>query len=131
MTINPKRMLDGYTDCAVWADCGPDSGLEGLDLSNDLHRLFQEDCAAFIERCGEELLDALSERAPGYSDERLGHDFWLTRNRHGAGYWDREELDVRLSPDRADTLRDRLTYLSHEFGPCDLYAGDDQLIHAL
>lgn len=27
-----------------------------------------------------------------YSAEQLGHDLWLTRNRHGAGFWDRPEV---------------------------------------
>ena len=27
-----------------------------------------------------------------HQDEQAGHDFWLTRNGHGAGFWDRPEL---------------------------------------
>lgn len=38
----------------------------------------------------------------GYTAERAGHDFWLTRTGHGAGFWDREEL-------RTDGLGDRLS----------------------
>jgi hypothetical protein len=35
-----------------------------------------------------------------YSNEQLaGHDFWLTRNGHGAGFWDRDlgEIGERLT----------------------------------
>ena len=27
-----------------------------------------------------------------YSPDQLGHDLWLTRNGHGAGFWDRPEI---------------------------------------
>lgn len=44
------------------------------------------------------------------------------RNGHGAGFWDRTELD-------ADELGDRLTVLAKEFGAVDLYQGDDRLLY--
>jgi hypothetical protein len=53
------------------------------------------------------------------SDSQAGHDFWLTRNHHGAGFWDGDY------PEHGDTL----TKKSHEFGECDLYVGDDGLIY--
>ena len=28
----------------------------------------------------------------GYCEEQAGRDFWFTRQGHGAGFWDREEL---------------------------------------
>jgi len=46
------------------------------------------------------------------SDESNGHDFWLTRNHHGAGFWDR--------PQRAEAecreLAARLTDAAHASG---------------
>jgi hypothetical protein len=38
----------------------------------------------------------------------IGHDFWLTRNHEGAGFWDRDAL-------RADGLGDQLTEAAQEF----------------
>lgn len=56
-----------------------------------------------------------------YSDSELaGHDFWLTRNRHGAGFWD---------GDISEEIGKRLTEASHAFGEFDLYIGDDNQIH--
>lgn len=49
--------------------------------------------------------------------EYAGHDFWLTRNRHGTGFWDREGLNESTSK--------ALTDAAHKFGECDLYNGDD------
>lgn len=37
---------------------------------------------------------------------QCGHDFWLTRNRHGSGFWDR---------DYPKSLADELTRIAHEF----------------
>ena len=52
-------------------------------------------------------------------EERAGHDFWLTRNGHGAGFWDRGLGD----------LGDRLSAAAKVYGECDLYPGDDGLIY--
>ncbi len=54
-------------------------------------------------------------------DSRMaGHDFWLTRNRHGAGFWDGDYPEPAAS---------QLTKASHNYGEVSLYVGDDNLIH--
>ena len=59
--------------------------------------------------------------APRYTnEERLGHDFWLTRNGHGAGFWDRG----------LGELGQKLTEATKTFGTSDLYIGDDGKIYA-
>ena len=54
-----------------------------------------------------------------YDEVNAGHDFWLSRNGHGAGFFDRgEQLDW--------------TYLQNaakERGEYDLYMGDDGVIY--
>jgi len=52
--------------------------------------------------------------------DRAGHDFWLTRNGHGAGFWD---------GDWPDDAGGRLTEASKKYGEFNLYVGDDGLIH--
>ena len=54
-----------------------------------------------------------------YHYGRAGHDFWLTRNGHGAGYWDRGLGEVG----------DALTTAAEVYGSCDLYVGDDGKIY--
>jgi hypothetical protein len=71
------------------------------------------DCKSFQEDSAEELTTSK------LSDERAGHDFWLTRNRHGAGFWD----------EGLGTVGKVLTDKAHAYGGCDLYIGDDGLIH--
>jgi hypothetical protein len=51
----------------------------------------------------------------GLSAAQVGHDFWLTRNGHGAGFWDRGIGDYG----------DALTEHAHSFGASDVYVGDD------
>jgi hypothetical protein len=76
------------------------------------------DCSAFMEENGALIAQALA--VDGYSIEQAGHDFWLTRNRHGAGFWDRGLGEVG----------DKLTEAAHSEGGVDLYVGDDDLVHA-
>lgn len=55
-----------------------------------------------------------------YDYEIAMHDFWLTRNRHGAGFWDGDY-------EKADG--EKLTELAHSFGEINLYVGDDGKIY--
>ena len=82
----------------------------------DIHR----DCLTFIDKmgyiecCGE--LESWSDDAI----ERAGHDFWLTRNGHGAGFWDGDwEEDIGAA----------LTRLSGEFTEVWAYQGDGGLMY--
>jgi hypothetical protein len=54
------------------------------------------------------------------SDFHVAHDFWLTRNHHGAGFWD---------GDYPEPLGKQLTELAHSYGECELYVGDDSKIY--
>ena len=49
---------------------------------------------------------------PGYGYEQAGHDFWLTRTGHGAGFGDRDlgEVGDRLA-EHARSAGDRDVYL--------------------
>ena len=59
--------------------------------------------------------------ACGLGTEEAGHDFWLTRNRHGSGFWDEDIGDVGR----------QLTEAACACGECNLYVGDDQRIYGL
>ena len=55
------------------------------------------------------------------SSSRGGHDFWLTRAGHGAGFWDGDWPEPEAT---------RLTNAAKAFGDNELYVGDDGRIHA-
>jgi hypothetical protein len=64
----------------------------------------------------------------GYDASRLGHDLWLTRNGHGAGFWDRDELDDPEG-EVVTTLGDALTAHAGAMGECYASVGDDGLLY--
>lgn len=55
----------------------------------------------------------------GLGAGQVGYDFVLTRNGHGAGFWDRGLGEAG----------DRLTAAAHSYGESGLYVGDDGRLH--
>jgi hypothetical protein len=100
-----------YVECALWSstDESDDAGGRPLDDNygpEDIARStlleMQRDCQSF---------KAANERdLQGLDAAQCGHDFWLTRNGHGAGFWDRG-LGER---------GDRLSKASKVYGSVDL-----------
>ena len=70
-----KAFTLAYIECAEWA--------ENCEMTDEEVQDAALDCADFCESFGPLMWDN------GLDAERCGHDFWLTRNRHGAGFWDR------------------------------------------
>lgn len=115
---------DGHPD----KDSDKEYDLDPAGIKPDSIRDMLADCKAFQEKAADLLAEAYSR--DGYShaesgagpEDMAGHDFWLTRNGHGAGFWDRSALD-------ADGLGDKLTEVAKGFGESDLYRGDDGAIY--
>ncbi len=110
-----------YIECALWSstDNADDSGGEPLDSNYDESDLtlgcrnaMRRDCAAFVHDAGPDLA--------GLDPGQCGHDFWLTRNGHGAGFWDRG----------LGALGERLTKACKAYGGVDLYVNDDGKVDA-
>lgn len=91
-----------------------DDNYDITDLAPETLARMAEDCRRFQVEAG----DAVSVRKhPQYTPEELaGHDFWLTRAGHGAGFWDGDWPEPEAS---------QLDTLAKGFGECDLYVGDD------
>ena len=118
--INLDPFVSAYILAAYWTSTGdsdqPDSEAE---MSLDAINQAIAECNSFRVAAAAELAIACDRN--GYSEERAGHDFWLTRNGHGCGYWDRDELEAGN--------RDRLSDLAREAGHADLYDGDNGLLY--
>ena len=111
------RFTLSYLDTALWSSTDDDgSPLDesyGIDdFTDEFIAEAKQDCAAFI---------AANEKDIAGKYARAGHDFWLTRNHHGAGFWD---------GDWPKDIGERLTEASHAFGTVDLYVGDDGQIYS-
>lgn len=117
--MRTSDVLNGYIECALWSSIdyegNPlDDTFDRDDLSQQALDTMAGEVADFLRWCEQEGLD-LSEIDP----EQVGHDFWLTRNGHGAGFWDRGLGD----------LGDRLTKMCKPYGMSDLYIGDDGALY--
>ena len=116
------QFTEGYITCAFWSSLD-DDGTPLDELENDpapeTIAAMERDCAEFQTEHADLLKLAYSHETESYSRARAGHDFWLTRNGHGAGFWDRGLGDVG----------DKLTAAAHAAGSRDLYIGDDGLIY--
>lgn len=104
-----------YIECALWSDTGDDgepldATYSACDLAPETCETMRATCASFLHAAWDADLD-LSPIEP----EQIGHDFWLTRNGHGTGFWDRD----------LGELGDRLTELCRPYGESHLYVGDD------
>lgn len=117
------EFFNGYIAAALWSTNDDDG--DPLDYSWDVSTVTPEtrekmiaDCKAFIKKCQDNGLDPFPEYPKNDSSHasHSGHDFWLTRNGHGAGYWD---------GDLPEAIGESLTKIADSFGPCDLYVGDD------
>jgi len=114
-----------YITCALWEQSEMDSDRslsETYDIRNialPTLRKMVEDCEEFQERLSE-LIKLGPEPRDWSREEQAGHDFWLTRNRTGAGFWD-GDWDTEEKPD----LGKQLTEIAHEYGEAYLYIGDD------
>ena len=108
-------------ECAEWADCGPDHETHECEWSNETRLDLEADCRSFWRRFGCFIETRESDNEWSIA-ARAGHDFWLTRNGHGAGFWDRGDL---WGP-----YEEMLVNGSKSYGEFQLYRGDDGLIYA-
>ena len=106
-SVSPNTVLQHYLEAAFWTEKEELDSKDFSDLAPEALQRAKSDVQAFIQAAGS-LLDQLD-------DKQTGHDFWLTRNGHGAGFWDRGLGEVG----------EKLSELSDKAGQVDLYAGDD------
>jgi hypothetical protein len=138
----------GYIEAAFFTSTGPDNEAEGLGEGSSFGELapsaidrIKADCAAF-EALAADLL-ALAYATDEYDATQAGRDFWFTRNGHGVGFWDREQLEKdvyqhangskHLEPDafnakHSKNLGGQLSDLCR-YSEVDLVRGDDGLIY--
>jgi hypothetical protein len=105
------EILEAYLEAALWTEedeLGPASVSE---VSDESREAANQDVLNFMEQAGS-LLD-------GIEPSQIGHDLWLTRNGHGAGFWDRGLGEVG----------DQLSEIAKAMGSKYAYRGDDDKIY--
>lgn len=93
-TLYPSDFVRGYVDAMFFTEANSDNkeldGCSVLDFAPQTIIKINEDCDNFQKKATFLLFQAYDL---GYTAHQAGIDFWLTRNGHGAGYWDRTELE--------------------------------------
>jgi hypothetical protein len=121
--MSQQAKLDSFTTqylaTALWAEMDnmtPQGG-EPLDANYAIIDFSEPATARAIEDCQRFQKEnvALLEQAyaVGIEPSTCGHDFWLTRNHHGAGFWD---------GDYPKEIGEELTKVAHAFGELNPYA---------
>jgi hypothetical protein len=119
MAKQPKldTFTRSYIETALWSthDESDEGGGEHLDENYGVSD-FAPETLERVMRDTEQFQRENAEALEVIDSAGAGHDFWLTRNGHGAGFWDGDW------PEPQATL---LTKASKRMGEVDLYVGDD------
>lgn len=130
------KMINSYLECALWSSYDPedesflDSRFGVADIDEDWLREARRDCYEFLVANEMEIgcvCLVLSDAFHGgshYGLNNVGHDFWLTRNHHGSGFWDR----YYGSDQMLENWLDKLTCESETYGEAELLPIDKGLI---
>lgn len=118
-----EKFTAGYIAALLWSSAvqspdGEDANADEFEISTAAADRCRADCLHFCTRNA----DAVSEASQLYGADHAGHDFALTRNGHGAGYWD---------GDLPAALGEVLSAAAQAAGPCEVYLGDDGLVYTL
>jgi hypothetical protein len=88
-----------------------DSEIAKHNIANETLARIKRDCEKFQKLAGDIIT---------YNESQAGHDFWLTRNHHGAGFWD---------GDWGKPSENILMEICNQFNENTCYLGDDNLIY--
>ena len=128
MAYDANTFFTAYVEAALWSsmdESDENTGGSPLDANYDASDIADETLATMRADCEKFQADNADLLARYYDElprtewspqAQAGHDFWLSRNGHGAGFFDRE----------ADALQAK----AEAWGGFDLYVGDDGKIWA-
>lgn len=121
------EFTDAYIVAALWSSLDDDGNplgdrFDSDDIDSETLAAMRADCRAFyIANETHILCDGGPSIATASQVEVAGHDFWLTRCGHGAGFWDGDWPEPHATA---------LDSASKAFGDVDLYVGDDYKIYS-
>jgi hypothetical protein len=105
---NIDEILNSYLETALWAETSDENELEGKTIEEIDENSKQQaisDIKKFVETATKTASDELSQ----YDAKSLGHNLWLSRNGHGAGFFDEN--------------------IARSMKPVDIYLGDDGKVY--
>lgn len=118
--LDLDTMVMDYLTAIVWTESDQILESDGVDIVAEDYEFDKISRLEAVQDCGKFLVnnwDDCQEFARlGYS---VGHDLWLTRQGHGAGFWDRG----------TGMLGERLTNAAHELGEvAEVFISDNEIV---
>ena len=114
--IKLDTFTEAYVTCALWlTDEEPKSGAWLQNHPYTTENIDAESLARIVADCEQFQADNCADFTE-YELASAGHDYFLTRNGHGAGFWD---------GDWEPELGRKLTTYAARRGESSLYIGDD------
>jgi hypothetical protein len=111
MDIQLNEFERAYFEAALWTAELESHSVDEIDKRHIENS--RKEIAAFRETAAYK--DAIETGL--WTEAQAGHDFWLTRNHHGAGFWD------RYSSGEGYDLGQKLTELSHKYPEIFVFEG--------
>ena len=139
-SVEVQTMVRAYMVCLLWTMPGDDADENPGDrftlgrFTAEARAVCLSDCLEFLNRMRAAGFTSLlygtgDVLLQGYGPENLGHDLALSRNGHGAGFFDRKALDIDARVFRfpgatitGETLGRELQTLAEMMGSRDVYA---------
>lgn len=134
--IDVSTVVEHYIIAMLWSttDEADEAGGQPMDenygpddLAPGERESIERDVAAFLTSVGHLITDEnyIGHGRGDYDVASMaGHDLWLTRVGHGAGFWDGD-----WKSDAQSGLDGPLTQAAKALGDCDPYVGDDGQIY--
>jgi hypothetical protein len=103
-------MVKGYLECAQWTN----EDLDNVDsiFENSTLKQAKNDCESFLTEI---------DNITSLEASQMGHDFWLTRNGHGAGFFDRTQ-------ELTETQIENFTKVAQTFKEVNIYLNNNKLL---
>lgn len=108
-----EKMLPHYLECAKWSTSGycdnennennELESLENFEFSENAEEIALLDCLYFVRIAYPWLRDV--------EPEQCGHDFWLSREGHGTGFFDRDYQYKNVLQEKAESMKGSSIYL--------------------
>lgn len=117
-----EQFTQAYIEALYFTDTGDiDQPSRDCDLAPETLLDIAAECRSFWRRYGRYIESKPCKQAFLNPVVQAGHDFHMTRNGHGVGFWE----DEWPKP-----YRDLLTAGAQGYGPFEVYQGDDELIYS-
>lgn len=111
-----SSFLKQYLETALWSSTDYENDEEPYDKNHSIEDFADKALESAIKDCNSFMEKNEADLEKAGDDEQNAHDFWLTRNGHGAGFWDRKY-------DKG--VRDRLTDACKAYREVHVVTGDD------